>query len=299
MALFIRGLCMLCRKQLSKRILNSFLNDNSTKSHDERHILRSMAKWMTTLFAVHKWNFPWFTSEARHTVLSLWCAITRWLSIENWKQPQNLPPTLSPLFNFVVDQIERFTGWFSHSLSSILLNFQPLDKQSLGFDVCRCCFVLSAFLLCDENEESTMTGDFSCEQLDEWSSFWIHLRQSRALFELNRVDNPFYGSSIFFAWHSGAQIPFKSILHTRTPKHRNQRGPHKLCLLFVVNKHLNWIFIKGCMWFEAFATFVHISIINKNSQLAHTHAHRNIRHLIYGKEIELIGLKIRPARYHS
>lgn len=91
-----------------------------------------------------------------------------------------------------------FYGWFSHSLSNILLNFQPLDKQTLGFDVYRRCFLLSPVLLCDENEESTVTGNISCEQLDECPSFWIHLPQSRALFELNRVDNPFYGSSIFF-----------------------------------------------------------------------------------------------------
>lgn len=99
------------------------------------------------------------------------------------------------LFNFVVDQIERFKGGLFPFIVSHFTQFSNHLKSN-RFAWCL-AWIFSFFLLCYSWMKTAWMVTF-------WwvcPSFRTLLPQSRALFELNRVDNPFYGSSVFFSVH--------------------------------------------------------------------------------------------------
>lgn len=97
-------------------------------------------------------------------------------------------------FNFVVDQIE--CGSLPHWLFLILHNFQPLEMQSIS----QCL----SFLSNKWERKSTSLETFHTISTNEIvlrlrSTFDEYRKVSLLyyLYGLNRVDNPFYGSTIF------------------------------------------------------------------------------------------------------
>lgn len=188
-----------------------------------------------------------------------------WLSIEI-ESGHKIYRQLLLLFNFVVDQIERFKGGsLVFSVLYISLNFQPLEKQSVVW--CLAFFVVVIFKAWPVT--FNVTNLMSVLRLE-------HLRQSHALFKLNRVDSPFYGSSILFCIFSYARIPFTNIYRQRaTWVSFVTRCPTRQ-LIFYWGKHD----------FNRRRLCTFQLLIKAELPL-------DFGHLIYEKEIEIIGLKIR------